>query len=72
MTARTKSTPVQRPKRVHHPRPLNEGYQPKTVQNGYQPTTGQGAPANPPNKGSDGKKRLIDECVVLEKLFHND
>lgn len=40
--------------------PLKKGYQPNNApanpQGGYQPTTGQGAPANPPNKGSGGKK----------------
>ena len=38
-----------------------KGYQPQPTakpkpSGGYQPTTGQGAPANPPNQGSSGKK----------------
>jgi len=39
------------------PRQLKtEGYQPKP-QGGHQPTKGSGAPSNPPNQGSSGRKK---------------
>jgi hypothetical protein len=39
--------------------PLKKGHQPQRIEEGYKPqpaTTGQGAPSNPPNQGSGGKK----------------
>jgi hypothetical protein len=46
--------------------PVQKGYQPRPAgqaidfpslpQGGHQPTTGNGAPTNPPNQGSGGKK----------------
>lgn len=38
---------------------VQNGYRPTGAggtQGGHQPTTGQGAPSNPPNEGSGGKK----------------
>lgn len=40
----------------HQPKLAMDGYVPK-FQGGHQPTTGQGAPSNPPNQGSGGKKK---------------
>ena len=53
-----KKTPTQKPT----PRPsqpnktFERGYQPSGPKGGHQPTTGQGAPSNPPDRGSGGKK----------------
>lgn len=36
---------------------IERGYQPSgKPQGGHQPTTGEGAPSNPPSRGSGGKK----------------
>lgn len=61
-----RNRPAGADRRGHQPsgQVINNGYQPSAarpgglgpVTGGHQPTTSQGAPANPPNQGSSGKK----------------
>ena len=52
----TPSKPTLRPAPTRET--IQRGYQPSGsgVTGGHQPTTGQGAPTNPPSRGSGGKK----------------